>query len=31
MWDPVTTAWKDLGYGWRRQPPGMDGSCEYIE
>jgi hypothetical protein len=27
----VTTAWRSLGFGWRRRPPDSEGSCEYIE
>jgi hypothetical protein len=30
-WVPVTTAWRVLGLRMEERPPGMEGSCEYIE
>jgi hypothetical protein len=30
-WVPVTTAWRVLGLRMEERPPGMKGSCEYIE
>jgi hypothetical protein len=30
-WVPVTTAWRVLGLRMEERPPGLEGSCEYIE
>jgi hypothetical protein len=30
-WVPVNTAWRVLGLRMEERPPGMEGSCEYIE